>query len=450
MYSSFFRIVTRKKLLFLLSLSLVTLGLNGAGAQITRTPFPITEITLQNGLRVILSEDYSLPIVSVVVAYNVGSIHELPGKSGLAHLLENLMFQGSRNVGQMQHISFIQKIGGILNAVTKENRTLFYQTVPSNQLALVLWLESDRMNSLNINASNVEKIKNSLIEELQIRKDADPYLESSWYFDQLLFPSFTYSHPVLGAIPDIREITVEDVVNFYASFYTPNNAVISIVGNFNKNKVQQLVERYFSSIPRGNDLPSLNSEKLENIGNTVQSIVSPLATYPGFYVGYQIASPYSEDHYSLVMTEYILLKGQTSRLYKRLIEKDRTAIYLSGGIENKSEYSAFKINVRINNEIMRERSQKALFSEINKLKTNPVPEKELEKSKNIFKVSYFRQYATILDKAIFLAEKLLERDDLTAWPNELARYLSVTDIDILRTVNKYFTDDRIVLDIKIK
>jgi hypothetical protein len=99
---------------------------------------------------------------------------------------------------------------------------------------------------------------------------------------------------------------------------------------------------------------------------------------------------------------------------------------------------------------MRERSQKALFSEINKLKTNPVPEKELEKSKNIFKVSYFRQYATILDKAIFLAEKLLERDDLTAWPNELARYLSVTDIDILRTVNKYFTDDRIVLDIKIK
>lgn len=450
MYFSFLRTVTRKMTPFALYFSVLIPWLNGAGAQITTTPFPISEFTLKNGLRVIVSEDYSLPIVSVVIAYNVGSIHEEPGKSGLAHLLENLMFQGSRNVGQMQHISFIQKIGGILNAVTTENRTLFYQTVPSNQLALVLWLESDRMNSLNINASTVEKIKNSLIEELQIRKDEDPYLESSWYFDQLLFPGFTYSHPVLGAISDIREITVEDVMNFYSSYYIPNNAVLSIVGNIDKSKVRQLVERYFSSIPRGDDIPPLNSEKLENVENTLQSIVNPLAIYPGFYVGYQIASPYSEDHYSLVMTEYILLKGQTSRLHERLIEKDRTAIYLSGGIENKGAYSAFKIYVRINNEIMRERSQKALFSEINKLKTTPIPERELEKSKNIFKAAYLRQYATILDKAIFLAEKLLERNNLTSWPNELTRYLSVTDIDILRTVNKYFNDDRIVLDIKVK
>jgi zinc protease len=441
----------KKFLLLILIFSGMILWLNGSGVQTnTEPPFPFSEFTLRNGLRVILSEDYSLPIVSVVMAYKVGSIHERPGKSGLAHLLENLMFQGSRNVGQMQHISFIQKIGGILNAVTREDKTLFYQTVPSNQLALVLWLESDRMNSLNINASNVEKIKNSLIEEMQIRKDVDPYLESSWYFDQLLFPGFTYSHPVLGTISDIREITVKDVIDFYSAFYTPNNAVLSIAGNINKNKVQQLVERYFSTISRGSDPPPPNTEDLEDIGNTVQSIISPLATYPGLFVGYKIASPYSEDYYPLVITEYILLKGQTSRLYKRLIEKDRTAIFLGGGIENKADFSAFKIYVRINNEIMRDRSQKAVFSEINKLKTTPVPERELEKSKNIFKMSYFRQYATILDKAIFLAEKSLERDNLDVWPNELPRYLSVTEIDVLRTVNKYFNDDRIILDIKIK
>jgi len=441
----------KKFLLLILIFSGMMPSLNGSRIQTnTELPFPFSEFTLRNGLRVILSEDYSLPIVSVVMAYKVGSIHEQPGKSGLAHLLENLMFQGSRNVGQMQHISFIQKIGGILNAVTTEDRTLFYQTVPSNQLALVLWLESDRMNSLNISASNVEKIKNSLIEDLQIRKEADPYLESSWYFDQLLFPSFTYSHPVLGTISDIRDITVKDVIDFYSSFYTPNNAVLSIAGNINKNKVRQLVERYFSTIPRGSDPPSLNSEDLEDIGNTVQSIISPLAAYPGFYVGYQIASPYSGDHYPLVITEYILLKGHTSRLYKRLIEKDRTAIFLDGGIENKANYSAFKVYVRINNEIMRDRSQKAVFSEINKLKTTPVSAKELEKSKNIFKMSYFRQYATILDKAIFLAEKSLEGDNLEVWLNELPRYLSITEIDVLRTVNKYFNDDRIVLDIKIK
>lgn len=425
--------------------------LNSATMQATnKPPFPFTEFTLKNGLRVILSEDYSLPIVSVVMAYEVGSIYEQPGKSGLAHLLENLMFQGSKNVGQMQHISFIQKIGGVLNAVTTEKMTLFYQTVPSNQLALVLWLESDRMNSLNINASNVEKIKNSLIEDLQVRKDADPYLESSWYFDQLLFPEYAYSHSVLGSISDIREITVQDVIDFYSSFYTPNNAVLSVAGNIDKNKVHQLIEKYFSTIPKGKAPPSLDSGNLKKVGNTVQTIINPLATYPGYYVGYQIASPYSEDHYPLVITENILLKGQTSRLHNRLIEKDRTAIYLSGGIENKSDFSAFKIHVRINNEIMRERSQKAVFSEIDKLKTTLVPDQELEKSKNIFKMSYVRQYTTILDKAIFLAEELLERDNLEVWKSELARYLSVTDLDVLRTANKYFNDDRIILDIKIK
>jgi len=418
--------------------------------QFDESPFPVTQFTLKNGLQVILSEDYSLPIVSVVIAYKVGSIHEQPGKMGLARLLENLMFQGSRNIGQMQHISFIQKIGGVLNAATTVDKTIFYQTVLSNQLALVLWLESDRMNSLSIDASNVEKIKSSLIEEMQIRKDADPYLESSWNFDQLLYPGFAYSHPVLGTIADIREITVMDVRDFSSSYYTPNNAVLSIAGYIDKNKVRQLIDKYFSTIPKGNDPPSPSSDDLPKIENIVQTIINPLAPSPGYYLGYQIAPPYSDDYYPLAITEYILLKGQTSRLHRRLIEKDRTAIHLSGGIERKTRHAAFKIFVRINNEIMRERSQKALFSEIQKLKSTIIPEQELNKSKNMFKMDYFMQYGTVLDKSIFLAEKILEGDKLAEWPDELGRYLSVTGYDILRTMNKYFNDDRIILDIKIK
>ncbi len=418
--------------------------------QFDELPFPVTQFTLRNGLQVILSEDYSLPIVSVVIAYKVGSIHEQPGKTGLARLLENLMFQGSRNIGQMQHISFIQKIGGVLNAATTVDKTIFYQTVPSNQLALVLWLESDRMNSLSIDASNVEKIKSSLIEEIQIRKDTDPYLESSWNFDQLLYPGFAYSHPVLGTIADIREITVMDVRDFYSSFYTPNNAVLSIAGYIDKNKVRQLIDRYFSTIPKGSDPPSHSFDNLPKIENIVQTIINPLAPSPGYHLGYQIAPPSSDDYYPLAISEYILLKGQTSRLHRRLLEKDRTAIHLSGGIERKTLHTAFKIFIRINNEIMRERSQKALFSEIQKLKSTIVPEQELNKSKNMFKMDYFMQYGTVLDKSIFLAEKILEEDELAEWPDELGRYLSVTGYDILRTMNKYFNDDRIILDIKIK
>ncbi|GAF70119.1 unnamed protein product, partial [marine sediment metagenome] len=153
-----------------------------------RLSFPIKQYKLENGLQVILSEDYSLPVVSVAVAYNVGSINEPPGKTGLAYLLENLMFQGSQNVGRMQHISFIRRTGGDLNATTTEDKTIFQQTVPSHQLALVLWLESDRMKSLEITAANVKQAKETLIEEIQQRKATEPYLESFLTFDRLLYP----------------------------------------------------------------------------------------------------------------------------------------------------------------------------------------------------------------------------------------------------------------------
>lgn len=413
-------------------------------------PFPVTQHTLKNGLRIILAEDNTLPVVSVVVAYNVGSINEKPGKTGLAHLLENLMFQGSRNVGQMQHYSFIQKIGGMLNAVTTADKTIFYQTVPSNQLALVLWLESDRMKSLNISTTNVENIKNSLIEDIQQRQIADPYLGIFWYFDRMLFPSFSYGHPVLGTIPDIKSITVEDVKDFFSSYYVPSNAVVSIAGHIDKNEVMELVEKYFSTIPMGNELPPLDLEDLPKIQNNNLSVNNAFAPSPGFLLGYQIAPRYSEEYYPLVITEYVLMKGLTSRMHARLIEKDKTAIYLSGGIQRRMDQNAFRIFVRATNEILNERNQRAVFSEINKLKTTFVPEGELQKTKNMFKMDFYKQYSTVLDKAFFLAEMLLDGKDAHQCLAELDRFLAVTHYDIARMVNKYFNEDRILLNIEMK
>lgn len=423
---------------------------NWAGQQTEELPFPIKQYTLKNGLRVVLSEDYSLPLVSVVVAYKVGSINEEPGKTGLAHLLENLMFQGSRNVGQMQHYSFIQKIGGVLNAVTTDDKTIFYQTVPSNQLALVLWLESDRMKTLNISPSNVENIKNQLIEDIQLQKESDPYLENSWDFDRLLFPGFAYSHPVLGSIPDIREITAEDVRKFFTTYYAPNNAILAIVGNINEQKVLQLVQRYFSTIPMRTPPSSVDLENLPKINNTNLTIQNPMAPSPGFYLGYQLAPRFSDDHYRLAITEYVLMKGHTSRIYKRLIERDKTAIYLSGGIETRMEQSVLKLFVKSNNEIMNERNQRAVFAEINKIKTTLITEKELKKSKNLFKMDYFKQFTTVLDKALFIVEELFDRGDLIQWRDELDRYLAVSHYDISRMANKYFKEDRILIHIDTK
>lgn len=441
--------MSRRKL-FILSLILFVLWSSGKAQEKSELPFPVNLYKLKNGLQVILSEDHSFPLVSVVVAYNVGSVDEKPGKAGIAYLLENLMFQGSKNIGRMQHISFIHRIGGELNATTTVDKTVFTQTVPSNQLALVLWLESDRMKSLEINISNVERMKDSLIEEIRQRKASDPYLESSLYFDQLLFPDFNHSHPVFGTEGNLREITVEDVKNFYSYYYRPNNAVLSIAGNFNREKALQLVRKYFATILKGKEIVPLPLAKFPEKKTIVKTYQDSLASLPAFFIGYRIAASYSDDYFPLRIIEYILLRGKTSRLYKRLIKKERIVFDLSGGIEKRRELAAFKIFIINNNEIMMERSRKAILSEINKLKTSLITEKELRKSKNMFKMDYFNQYATYLDRATFLAEELMVKNDLDNLPKELERYLAVTPGEIIGIINRYFSQQNILLTVKIK
>ncbi len=413
-------------------------------------PFPTFLYTLKNGLKVVLSEDFSLPLVSVVVAYHVGSLYEKPGKAGLAYLLENLMFQGSRNVGRMQHISFIQRTGGTLNAATIEDRTIFYQTVPSNQLALVLWLESDRMKSLEISFSKVEQAKEALIQEIHHRQEIDPYLASSLFFDQLLYPDFSHNHPVFGQEEDIRNITVSDVKKFYTSYYIPNNAVLTIVGHINKRKTLQLVQKYFSSIPKGKEItpPVVVSPQLQK--KIIKTFSNSLASLPAFYLGYQIAPPASPDYYPLRIIEYVLLRGQTSRLYKRLITRQRIAYDLKGNIEQRRELAALKIFVISSNDIMLTRSEKAVLSEINKLKSSLVSDDELIKAKNMFKMDYINQYATYLDRAIFLAENMLHHNNLDNLSTELKKYMAVGSSEIIGIMHRYFAQGQVLLKVKLK
>ncbi|MGD9345242.1 MAG: pitrilysin family protein [Candidatus Aminicenantes bacterium] len=413
-------------------------------------PFEVTAFQLENGLQVILSEDYSLPLVSVVLAYNVGSINEPPEKAGLANILENLMFQGSRNIGPMQHIHFISKIGGVLNAETTAESTIFYQTVPASQLALVLWLESDRMQSLAIHPSKVKRIRDSLIEEIKQKKLDDPYFESSVLFDELLYPNEAYSHPIIGSESDMRDITAEDVREFYAKYYIPNNAVLSITGNFEKRKAIQLVRKYFSTIRPGKPVPFFPVEKHLESDEIVRDVQNYLAPSPGYYIGYRIASPDSPDSYTLVIIEYILLHGKSSRLQKRLLYEERIVSHLSGGIELKKNLATFKLFIKNTTETLRDRSQKLISDELDGLKSNFVSEQELNKAKNMFKRDYLDTFTTLTEKGIFLAEFHLSRKQNNSYMEELGQYLDVTPSDVIGIANRYFNKERVVLNIKIK
>lgn len=418
-----------------------------------RLPFPVFSFQLNNGLNVILSEDNSLPLVTVAVAYKAGSKDEPAGQSGLAYLLQNLMFEGSRNIGRMQHLSFIQRIGGRLNAQTERDHTIFYQTVPSHHLASVLWLESDRMMSLTIHQTNVDYRKNQLAEDLKARRLQDPYMDGAEIFESLLYPDHAYGRPVHGREADLQDIRLSEVKSFYDIYYRPNNAVLCIVGNIDLKQAQELVLKYFQSISPGrNNSTSTPTNKFENthIQAITDSVTSPLAIAPGFFLGYRIPKARSDDFYALKLIEYILFKGKSSRLHKRLLQSESLASQLSGGIEIRGDQAAFLFIVTSSNELKIERSQKEIFSEINKLKTTRISENELLKAKNVFKSEYLERYATTLDKALYLVNSRfsgMTREDL---PGEMDKYLAVTPARIIYTMQKYFTQERILINVKTR
>ncbi len=442
----------RDKKNFVLGLSLIIFfAVSFASAQQEEPSFPFSYFKLKNGLTAILSIDESLPLVSIVVGYKVGSTHDEPGKYGMAYLMENLMmFEGSRNIGPMQNINYLNRIGGEFNAETQADITIYSQTVPSNQLALVLWLESDRMNSLSINASSVQHAKNSLVDEIQIAHENDPYRESALYFDQLLYANPAYCHPVIGTdINDIRNISVDDVSNFYSKYYIPNNAVVSVVGNIKIDQTIKLIQEYFESIPAGKKPDPIILEKPEETSDIEENFPNTLAPSPGFYLGFRLSPSNTMDFYTLSIIDYLLLKGKSSRLYKRLL-RPRIAFYLEGGIEMRKDFLVFKLLALTNEEMMKDRSQRGVFNEINRLRTNAIQEKELQRAKNMFKVDYLKQFETTLGKAAHLAKAYLEKGNLDGLFSELNKYMHVTPARVQGAMNSYFSKGSILLEIAIK
>jgi len=417
-----------------------------------RYAFPFSRSQLRNGLQVILAQDEALPVVSVAVAYRVGSIHEPPGKSGLAYLMEHMMFSGSADVPPQQHFNNINRVGGNLNARASEDMSIFYQTVPSNQLALILWMESDRMRYLEINEDSLEQTRKELLDVMRQRKSADPYQENQFSFDQLLYMDFPYSHSLLGSEDDLRNLTLDDVKNFYATYYVPNNAVLCISGNFNKARVKELIARYFETIPRGKD-PGFVPEPFKYTKKQViKTEENPLALAPAFYMGFRLSLFAPNDLYSLTILDYILMRGRSSRMMRRLLNPDNKIAYqLDAGIERRRNRFAYKIFVVANNPFWINQCQSAVFSELDKLKSAYPSEAELSKAKNMFRRNYLDRIATTQDKAAFLCEEYFALPNLDELPLELEKYMKVTNTDVVTVVHRYFTiDNSLILNVRTK
>jgi zinc protease len=434
-----------QKFLFPLGILCVLVAALGspAAAQSTTDVRPpklnFTTHKLSNGLEVILLEDHAVPVINLQVWYHVGSKDERPGRSGFAHLFEHLMFKGSAHVGADEHSRIIEAVGGFDNAETSDDTTNFFETFPSNYLERVLWLEADRMGSLNVDEANFKSERQVVEEERRVRVDNQPYGTLEEDLRAAAFTVHAYHHTAIGSIEDLDKATLEDVRDFFNTFYKPNNATLVIVGDFNSSQALGWAKKYFEGIPASaKPIPRINApEPAQTAERDVNKSYSntPL---PAVVIGYKIPARYQPDAYPLDLASNILAGGESSRLYQTLIYKERIAVQSAGFGNFTEDPNLFWAYAIMNRGHSAQEGKQAIEKVLDELKEKPVDSKELEKAKNQEISGFILGRNTDQEKAVALAEAAVIGKDAGLVNAELDRYLKVTPADIQHSAEEYF------------
>lgn len=396
---------------------------------------------LSNGLRVILSEDHSSPIIGYAIYYDVGSRNEAKNRTGFAHLFEHMMFQGSENVPRNMHHMWIGRAGGNDNGSTSQDRTNYFATVPSNQLELILWLESDRMKSLKITKENFENQRATVKEEKKQSYDNQPYSEGRAKLYELVFESFPYRHTVIGSMEDLDAATVEDAQEFFNTYYAPNNVVLAIVGDFNPSEAKRLVEKYFGTILARVPPPPVIINEPEREKEKRLSLIDKYANLPALFIGYGTPKRGEKDSYALELLGNILLSGQSSRIFQKLVREKEVAVSVTGGANAMRGAGIFTINTIVRPNKKPEEALHLVIEEIERVKKESVTPEELKKVKTRFKTNIINRLERVLSRAMLLCEFELYDGDAGLINFEPEKYMAVTEKDIAEVANKYFTSN---------
>lgn len=399
------------------------------------------EHTLPNGLRVVLSEDHSVPVVAVNVWYHVGSANEEKGRSGFAHLFEHMMFQGSENVGKGDHMKYVAEAGGSMNGSTTNDRTNYYQTLPSNRLNLGLWLEADRMRSLRVTEENFENQRETVKEERRQGIDNQPYGEAFLVSDTLGYDGWPYDHTVIGSMDDLDAAQVPDVQAFFDRYYCPANAVLVVVGDIDPKKTMEMVTQYFGDIPAGTKATFPKWDEPFNKGERRKVVDSPKANVPALFATYQIPGHTHADTPALELLNSLLVQGESSRLHKRLVKDEEAAFGAFGFVDGRIGPGQFRVIVASNAGVEIETCEKLMDEELEKIKTQGISADELAKVKTQFKSTFIGQRQTVMSKAEEIHHYIWYHGDLSVINTELDTYMKVTADDIKRVANQYLRND---------
>jgi zinc protease len=412
-------------------------------AQVRPPKMDFTTHRLPNGLQVILLENHEVPVIDLQIWYHVGGKDELPGHTGFAHLFEHLMFKGSAHVGPDEHSRIIEAAGGFDNAETGDDTTNFFETFPSNYLERVLWLEADRMGSLNVDDANFKSERQVVEEERRLRVDNQPYGSIEEDLRAAAFTVHGYQHTPIGSIADLDKATLEDVRNFFNTYYKPNNATLVIAGDFNSEQALAWTTQYFGGIP-ASAKPIPRPEKAEPPQTEERTVEKSYSNtpLPAVVIGYKIPAKYAPDSYPLDLASNILAGGESSRLYQSLVYKEQIAVQ-SAGFGNFTEdpnlFWAFAI---MNPGHTPADGEKAVLAVLDGLKAKPVDSTELQKSKNQEISGFILGRDTDEEKAVALASAAVIGKNPDLVNTELGRYLKVTPADIERVAKEYFVPQR--------
>ncbi len=389
-----------------------------------------------------------MPVVSVAVYYDVGSRNEKEGRTGFAHLFEHMMFQGSENVPKAAHFQYIFNAGGTMNGTTSTERTNYFETLPSNYLPLALWLESDRMRSLKVTQENLDNQRNAVQEEKRLRYDNQPYVNAFLLMNELIFTNPANAHSTIGSMEDLDAATIDDVQQFFRVYYAPNNAVLSVVGDFDRREARELIEQYFGSIAAQPVPPSVDVSETESVARAQETYHDKLAPAPAFVLGWKIPQRRTSEFYALSLAGTLLFDGDSSRLYQQLVKGDESVVSIEGGIDERRGPSALYIFAlpKPGEEVADIRE--AIFAEIRAIATTGPSEDEMEKLRNSLSNDAVRGRQSTMYRAQRLAEFMLYDSDPSLFDAELGHYLDVTADDIKNAVAKFVNvENRVVLDI---
>jgi zinc protease len=411
----------------------------GKPAEIRPPKLAFTSQKISNGLQVVLLEDHDVPVINVQMWYHVGSKDERPGRTGFAHLFEHLMFKGSAHVGTEEHSRIIEAVGGFDNAETGDDTTNYYETFPSNYLERVLWLEADRMGSLDVDEANFESEREVVKEERRVRVENQPY---GYLQEDLRAAAFTvhgYHHTPIGSIDDLNKATLADVREFHDAYYKPNNATLVVVGDFNSEQALAWINKYFGGIPpSASPIPRLDAPEPPQTEERVVRKSYSNTPLPAVVIGFKIPALYSPDAYPLVLASNILAGGESSRLYQRLVYKEQIAVQAAGFGNFSEDPNLFWAYAIMNQGHTADEGEKEIESVLDGLKGQPVDAKEFEKARNQEIAGLILGRDTDEEKAEALASAAVFGKNPDLVNTELDRYLKVTPDDIQRVAKEYF------------